>query len=168
MLDKVEFRYDTEDPKTALSHSIATVGVSLSLKGADIANDGYVNVDDIGVGNDSNALLCHTDKTDCCKSPYMINGNWYFPNGTVVEGLSAIKKSNKSTNDTLARNRGNNGVVRLYRLGSPTDRGHFYCVVPNAAGNNQTIYVNLCKLIVVCCRLTEVLQKTLAYNGLLL
>ena len=151
MLDKVEFRYDTEDPKTALSYSIATVGVSLSLKGADIANDGYVNVDDIGVGNDSNALLCHTDKTDCCKSPYMVNGNWHFPNGTVVEGLKQIMKSGKDTSNILARNRGNNSIVRLYRHGSPADRGRFYCVVPNAAGDNQTIYVNLCMLNVVCC-----------------
>ena len=159
---------NTEDPETALSYSIATEGVSLSLRGADIANDGYVNVDDIGFGDDSNALLCHTDKTDCCKSPYMVNGNWHFPNGTVVEGFKAIMQSGKGTSNILARNRGNNGVVRLYRLGNPTDRGHFYCVVPNAAGDDQTIYVNLCKLIVVCCRLTEVLQKTLAYNGLLL
>ena len=164
MLDKVEFRYDTEDPKTALSHSIATVGVSLSLKGADIANDGYVDVDDIGTGNDSNALLCHTDKTDCCKSPYMIMGNWYFPNGTVVEGLSAIIKSGRNTNNSLARNRGSNSVVHLYSYGSPTDRGHFYCVVPNAAGDNQTIYVNLCKFAIEMLQLLCIMHFILQWT----
>ena len=36
--------------------------VGLSLKGAPIANSGYVDVDDIGEGNAA-ALLCHTNKT---------------------------------------------------------------------------------------------------------
>ena len=121
------------------------MGISLSLKGADIANDGYVAVDDIGVYSgvdidDTNALLCHTNKTDCCRNPEQL-GNWHLPDGNIVQARS---QSDRMT-DFLARNRGA-GVVRLYRVGSPTDRGRFYCVVPNAADIDQTIYVNLCKL----------------------
>ena len=140
------------------------MGVFLSLRGADVTNDGYVDVGDIGFGDDANALLCHTDKTDCCKSPYMINGNWYFPNGTVVEDFRAIMQSGKGTSNILARNRGSNGVVRLYSLGSPTDIGHFYCVVPNAAGDNQTIYVNLCKFAIEMLQLLCIMHFILQWT----
>ena len=44
-----------------------------------------MDVDDIGE-NDT-ALLCHTNKTDCCRGPLDHNkaGEWYYPNGTEVE-----------------------------------------------------------------------------------
>ena len=122
--------------------------VSLSLKGADIANDGYVDVDDIGYDDDATALLCHTNNIDCCRMSTSVSGNWHFPDKTVVESMSSIKQVNNAASDYFARN-GGAGVVRLYRVGNPTDRGHFYCVVPNAAGVDQTIYVNLCKLAII-------------------
>jgi hypothetical protein len=34
-------------------------------------------------------------------------------------------------------------VVRLNRQGNPTERGRFHCEVPNAAGVNVTVYVNI-------------------------
>ena len=129
------------------------MGVSLSLRGADIPNDGYVDVSDIGVGDDANALLCHTNKIDCCRSSF---GNWYYPNGTIVKSKSLNENGSDDKADIFAKNGGSTSVVRLYSDGSPTERGQFYCVVPNTAGDNQsTIYVNICKFAI---RLTEILQ----------
>ena len=106
-------------------------GVSLSLKGAAIAHDGYVDVDDIGDENE-NALLCHTNKTDCCRDNNAAISNWFFPNGTRVG----------SRDYNFLRNRGPS-VVRLLRVGTPIGRGRFYCVVPNANDLVQTIFVNI-------------------------
>jgi hypothetical protein len=34
-------------------------------------------------------------------------------------------------------------VVRLNRYGNSSERGRFRCEVPNAAGDNVTVYVNI-------------------------
>ena len=116
-------------------------GVSLSLGGTAIANDGYVDVDDIGFYND-HALLCHTDKTDCCRGSNTA-GDWYFPDRTRVG--SNTENINLRHTRYFFRNR-DNSVVRLRRREAPTERGRFYCEVPNASDVNQTIYVNIGKL----------------------
>ena len=105
----------------------------LSLKGQSIANNSYVAVDDIGEGDD--ALLCHTNKIDCCRNPYYY-GEWYYPSGIQV-GIYGHYY------DEFYRNRGTR-VVRLnYRQGSFTERGLFRCEVPDASNINQRIYVNI-------------------------
>jgi hypothetical protein len=111
-------------------------GVFLSLKGEIIANNSYVGIDDIG--EDDDALLCHTNKTDCCHESYNRAGEWYFPNGMIVkiEGRSA---------DEFYRDR-RAQVVRLNRRqGTFTVRGLFRCEVPDANNKWQTIYVNIGK-----------------------
>ena len=113
-------------------------GVSLSLRGAAIANDGYVDVDDIGLDNE-HTLLCHTNKTDCCRGSN-IEGDWYFPDRTRVR--SYAENYGLGHTSYFFRNR-HNSVVRLRRREAPTERGRFYCEVPNASGVNQTIYVNI-------------------------
>ena len=123
--------------KTHQCHQIV-VGVQLSLRGAAIANDGYVDVDNIGHGNED-ALLCHTNKTACCGGNNLA-GDWYFPNRTQVG--SATENSNMGRTSYFFRNRGDS-VVRLRRLGIPTERGRFYCQIPNANNDSQTIYVNI-------------------------
>ena len=115
------------------------MGVSLSLKGAAIANDGYVDVDDIG-DNDEDALLCHTDKTDCCQGNNAGISNWYFPSGSRVEGTDFYTDMGHTSYFT--RNR-DPSVVRLVRVGAPTERGRFSCVVPNANDLVQTIFMNI-------------------------
>ena len=106
------------------------VGVTLSLHGYAVANNSYVNVADIGNTNDS-ALLCCTDKLGCCGNKSNKQGHWYFPNRVMVP--YTIKRG-------LQRNRGD-GVVRLKQNGTSTDRGLFYCKVPDANNENQTVYV---------------------------
>ena len=139
----------------AIQCNFAVEGVRLSLNGTAIANDGYLTADDIGEGNA--ALLCHTDQSGCCSNQ---KGHWYFPSGTRVESITNHVIADRHTN-VFYRNRGT-GIVRLNRLGSPLERGRFYCVVPDAINMDQTLYVNIgmfialiiCTLQVTCsCRL---------------
>jgi hypothetical protein len=105
--------------------------VFLSLKGEFIANNSYVDVNDIGEGDD--ALLCQTNKPDCCHEIGNRAGEWYFPNGSRVR-LWVY-------GDDFYRDRGA-GVVRLNRrqVLKFTAGGHFRCEVPDANMNMQTIY----------------------------
>ena len=117
-------------------------GVSLTLNGTSIAANSYVDVDDIGEGDD--ALLCHTDRFNCCTSPNTA-GQWYFPNRSIVkiEGLSPPE-------NVFFRNRGQS-VVRLNRRGNPSERGLFRCEVPTNIGDIlQNIYVNIGMLMQQC------------------
>ena len=75
---------------------------------------------------------------DCCNGSNKA-GEWYFPNMKIVE---SIGEKDPNSMSFFSRNRGNR-VVRLRRNRSPTERGLFYCLVPNANNVNQTIYVNI-------------------------
>ena len=119
-------------------HTVLPDGVWLTLKGAAIANNSYVDVDDIG-NNDEDALLCHTNKTACCRFSNAA-GNWYFPNDGRVE--TTIDNMRLNLTSHFSRNRGTR-LVRLLRFGAPTERGRFYCQVPDANDEIQTIYVNI-------------------------
>ena len=116
---------------------IATDTLVLSLKGAAIASDGYVDTNDIG--EDDNALHCHTNKYDCCAHPYSRAGEWFYPNGSQVPILGYVYHSG---HDSYYRNRGHR-VVRLNRFNYPSEKGRFRCEVPNATNELQITYVNI-------------------------
>ena len=105
--------------------------------GNNIANDSYVNIDYIGEGE---ALLCLTDKMNCCIHPHRA-GEWYFPNNDSVKTQGDA--SSMSMN-YFYRNRGIQ-TVRLNRVQNPPERGRFNCTVPDSTNNTQSIYVNLGK-----------------------
>ena len=118
---------------------IVAEGVRLSLKGASngIANNSYVDVNDID--EDSNALLCLTDKPTCCtnKDNQTRAGDWYYPNGALVDTMG------KKPPDEFYRDRGDRVVRLKHRQGrfSVTQRGRFRCIVPDSNGVNQTVFV---------------------------
>lgn len=124
-------------------------GVSLSLRGTPIPNNGYVDVNDIGAGgdtgiNDIEGLLCLTNKIDCCADGQVVGGetlgHWIFPNGTIVGSRRSNIDAGRT--DYFYRNRFQS-VVRLLRVGNPSERGRYRCEVPNADDVNQTVYVNI-------------------------
>lgn len=129
------------DDKIRASHCCFVLGVFLSLRGAVVVSDGYVDIDDIYVGtkgsnDNSNSLLCHTDAADCCRF-LEGRGGWFLNDGSTVHSTHPV--------GGYRRNRGP-GVVRLYRdNGSHADRGRFYCEIPNAMDINQTLYANIRK-----------------------
>ena len=118
-------------------------GVNLTLNGVTIPSDGYVLVTDIGAY--ASGLYCNTDRIDCCRasdaSDGLAQGHWYFPDGTQVGSFTQESAYDPSRN-FFSRDR-LTGVVRLNRQGNPPWRGHFFCVVPNAAGVYVIMYVNI-------------------------
>ena len=102
------------------------------LRGKTYVDGDIILIIDIGEGDD--ALLCLTDRADCCSNP---NGEFYYPSGSAV-GYS-------STN-SLYRNRGSQ-VVRLNRRDNTLSPvGRYRCEIPDSSGTTQRIYINiLCK-----------------------
>ena len=104
------------------------------LRNQTYLNNSIVALNDIGKGN--NALLCVTDKLDCCKplnGP--LQGEFYYTDGSAV-GYSQV--------NSLYRNRGPQ-VVRLNRRNGsvPALTGIYRCEIPDSNGTNQSIYINL-------------------------
>ena len=110
--------------------------VRFSLRGKIYQNNSIVTLEDIG--NNSDAALCMTNFTTCCRNPYTgINGsaigNWYFPNGTRVPSHGwqwDFYRVRKQMVVDLNRKRG--GVDGIYR-----------CEIPDSASINQTIYIGV-------------------------
>ena len=123
------------DDVTIMPYSLCT-GVYLSLGSG---NNSNILISNIGEG-DSDALLCYTDLTQCCRDvDGMALGEWFYPNGSEVDvSLSG---------SDFYRNRGPS-LVRLNRRNNATSpKGQFCCVVPDATSTNVTVCANLCKLL---------------------
>ena len=109
----------------------------LSLNGVTIRNDGYILASAIGEGG--SGLLCITDRSGCCRSSNgSAQGHWYFPD---PPGDQVLIRGER-TEDFFYKNR-DDGIVRLNRVGDPSERGRFRCEIPNAAGVTVTLYVNI-------------------------
>ena len=112
----------------------------------------------MGIGrigsDDDSALLCLTDKTDCCNSTLSPDGNalgnWYFANGEALEDLA-----NSMAPRSLFVTRGQS-VVRLLQLqpASTMELGQLYCEVPDTQGVHKRVSINLCKLCIIATLLT--------------
>ena len=141
---------------------IYTVGVSLKLLGANIPNNSLVDIKDIlyriredpgptnSNGLHDQTLLCITDLEDCCDTPHTERGEWYYPDGRMVQ-FDAHDQwvvtflANRDTNEVI-NGRQFYGSVRLFRQWSgPRERGRFCCELPIAADPNvtQTLYANI-------------------------
>ena len=113
--------------------------VSLFLHDRLVTNNSYVDIDDIGEGDEA-ALLCVTDLKQCCRginTPGGVGalGVWLYPNGTDV--------LLPGSGDDFYRNR-NRSVVRLNRRNNaifPT--GLYCCVVPDSTFTMQRVCANV-------------------------
>ena len=95
-----------------------------------------MSLEDIGEWDDP--LLCITDQTACCRSPYTGEtpsalGNWFFPNGTRV--------SSSGKQWDFFRSRGHMRVALWRRRGG--DEGIYHCLIPDAMTVTQTIYIGI-------------------------
>ena len=94
------------------------------------------------------SLVCVTDLDDCCESPRTVQGDWYYPDGSIVAfdpSASITFRSNRGPNEVI-NGRQFYGSVRLWRRYSkPSGRGRFYCELPSAADPNvtETLYANI-------------------------
>ena len=81
------------------------------------------------------ALMCYTDKEDCCGAINMRQGDWYYPNGLQVRTYGA--------DGSFYRNR-SHSVVHLHRREDTVmPIGIFHCEIPDKYGTNQNIYVGV-------------------------
>ena len=89
-----------------------------------------------GISEDSGALMCYTDKRDCCReedsTSQMRLGEWYYPNGSVVRQDSSFYK-----------NRGLSVVHLHRRMNAIMPTGVFHCEVPDSSGVDHSIYVGV-------------------------
>ena len=110
--------------------------VRFSLRNTTYQNNSLVTLEDIG--EDGDALLCITDLTACCRSPYTgasgpSIGEWFFPNGTKVP--SSGEKRN------LYRTRENMSVLLNRRSGR--EDGIYHCEIPDSTNVTQIIYIGV-------------------------
>ena len=113
---------------------IYIAGIHFIIGGQIYGNNSIVSVASIGEGEE-NALICRTDRIDCCGTVPNRYGQFYYPNGIQVP----INNGGQG----FYRNRGDQ-VIRLNRregVASPT--GKFRCEIPDASGENQNIYITL-------------------------
>ena len=114
-----------------------------SLNGTTYHNNSIVTLEDIGKEGD--ALLCMTNFTACCRSPYTDEnmnmsaiGNWFFPNGSRVPSRSS---NGVSVSGTFYRTRGRMVVLLHRRRGG--EEGIYHCEIPDSANVTQTIYIGV-------------------------
>ena len=124
----------------------ADEGVRFLLNGKTYQNNSLVALKDIGEVN--NSLLCLTNNTMCCARDQVpgrgILGDWFYPNGTRVPN-TIVRLTSLYYGQFIIwefyRNRGPS-VVRLHRRrGGVT--GIYSCVIPDAAGVYQTLYIGV-------------------------
>ena len=96
-------------------------------------NNSVIPLTEVGEGD--NALLCKTDKEECCGTVPNRFGEFYYPNG--------VKVPIANRRQGFYRNRGDQ-IIRLNRregITSPT--GTYRCEIPNADDAIVTIYITL-------------------------
>jgi hypothetical protein len=126
------------------THTYTRTGVYLSLRGTIYANNGIIQITDIGETNTTSntGLQCITDRMPCCAALANRTREWYFPNGTSVPGPLQSPAS-------FFRTRGDDGTVNLNRLNTnifiPT--GLFCCEIPDATGVMQRLCANISELV---------------------
>ena len=110
--------------------------VGFSLNGVTYLDGSTVLREDIGEGN--YALLCTTDRGDCCNTVPTSAGQFFFPNGFQVPILGDVGSSG------YYRTRGDQ-LIRLNRQ-SPNGviTGQFRCEIPPSTTTTvSVIYINI-------------------------
>ena len=110
-----------------------TTGIGLNLNGVQYTNNSVVTITDIGT--DSAALICTSIRIGCCLSTD--GSHWYFPDGSQVQRTSTTYYRTRTIADL------GGGTVVLNRNPEATTSGVFYCDIPDASGDLQSLYVGI-------------------------
>ena len=108
------------------------VGVYFELNGKVYNNNSFVSINDIGEGD--HALLCKTDKVECCGNPNRF-GEFFYPGGSRVP----IKKSNQG----FYRNRDKQQIRLNRRIGIVSPTGVYRCEIPDSNNVMQKVFINI-------------------------
>ena len=96
-------------------------------------NNSVIKVNAIGEGEE--ALLCKTDKVECCSTTPNRFGQFYYPNGVKVP----IRKAAHG----FYRNRGNQLVRLNRRRGVISPTGMYCCEIPDSSNVMQKVFITL-------------------------
>ena len=113
-----------------------SIDVYFELNGKVYLNNSEVSMFEIGEGEQ--ALLCKTDKKDCCGTVPNRFGEFYYPNGVQVP-IAGF-------GDSFYRNRGEQLIRLNQRAGvalSETSTGIYRCEIPDASGVVKKVFINL-------------------------
>ena len=89
------------------------------------------------IGEGDSALVCKTNKVECCGTRPNRYGEFYYPNGerVPVVGLAGGTE--------LYRNRGNQLIRLNRRRGVVSSRGKYRCEIPDDGDVMQKIFITL-------------------------
>ena len=105
--------------------------MKFSLNGTTYPNNSLVTLEDIG--EEDSALLCMTNLSACCRSPYgSASGNWFLPNTTRVPSKNIWD---------IYRTRGQM-VVYMRRIGGG-ENGIYRCEIHDSMNVKQNIYIGV-------------------------
>lgn len=115
--------------------SYMILGVGIIHHGELIPNNSYVLFSEIN--ETLGALLCVTDKVNCCRgdgSDSLSPGTaqWYYPSGTLVSGTMGMVYQERST-----------AMVRLLRGDGLTPFGLYHCVIQDKSNVEHSLYVGI-------------------------
>ena len=116
------------------TYYLCVIGVYFELNGNLYLNNSAVALSEIGEGE--KALLCKTDKKDCCGTVPNRFGQFYFPGG--LEQVPIAKQQ-----QDFYRNRGDQSVGLNRREGVTSPTGTYRCEIPNADDEMIKIYITL-------------------------
>jgi predicted outer membrane repeat protein len=107
--------------------------VYFELNGNVYLNNSAVSLGEVGEGG--NALICKTNRQDCCGSPPNRFGEFYYPSGDRVPI--------RIHQDNFYRQRGDSEIYLNRRANTISPIGTYSCVIPDAAGTIQILYIDL-------------------------
>ena len=90
------------------------------------------------IGGDANGVYCRTNNKPCCGDPGAKQGEFYYPNGTIV----AIIKNGGD----FYRDRGYQFIrlnQRILASNSASGAGKYRCEIPDEWDNTRQLYVTL-------------------------
>lgn len=107
--------------------------VYFELNGNIYHNNSAISLQSVGEGE--RALICKTNKQDCCGTPPNRLGEFLYPNGDIVP-IRILQ-------DEFYRQRGDGEIYLNRRVDTTSPSGTYSCVIPDAAGTIQTLYIDL-------------------------
>ena len=101
----------------------------VSFMGQTLADHSYVDLSTVGSASDnSDGVVCHTDLSTCCSGTQGVHrGDWYFPNGTVLQLIAPgfpIALGRAAQLAVIRRTGGATGPTGIYRCDIPTVAVH--------------------------------------------
>ena len=131
----------------------------------DVPNHGYVDLSLVGNdGSGSDSVQCHTDLSTCCTSGQGVHrGDWYFPDGTILQfsgdGGDIYKDRNAQRVDLRRRNNANS-PVGIYRCDIATIAVHDDTDI---SVRDSPVYVGLYTASGGNCNCCHIASKTLSF-----